>query len=248
MWNRYLLLLACIVLGINAHIPKKGNRKGNVESLKKKVSGYAKNYKQSYLLKSDDVLGTYKIDAYVHCDDAFEKEFKWNIYRNSHNANDFSLRTCRMKKKFNKAYNDDSFSVKKIFSDANIIYQQFIRKFSVFKFNITLKKNRRLEIEKKSDISNSIMSSLSNMVVTKKTQLTSEIPRWRLSFNYITGKKKLIVIIPKHLPGVNMRIYYVIVAYQKYYSRLFNTIGDIYIQFEGGFKKHNVGYFTMNPV
>ncbi|VEV58723.1 conserved Plasmodium protein, unknown function [Plasmodium vinckei vinckei] len=242
MVSKYLLLLMCIVLGIHAHIPKKNSKKGNIEVLKKKVSRYAKNYKKSYLLKDDGVLGTYKIDAYVHCDDDFEKEFKWNIYRNSHNGNNFSLRTCRMKRKFNKAYDDDSFSVKKIFSNANIIYQQFVRKFSVYKFNITLKKNHHIEIEEKKDLSNSIMSSLSNLVVTKKTQLTSDMPRWRLSFNYIRGKKKLIVIIPKHLPGVNIRMYYVIVAYRRW---LFNTIGDIYIQFEGGYKKHNVGYFTM---
>ncbi|CAD2102462.1 conserved Plasmodium protein, unknown function [Plasmodium vinckei brucechwatti] len=202
MWNKYLLLLVCIALGIHAQLPKKDNKKGNIKVLKRKVSRYAKNYKKSYLLKDDAVLGTYKIDAYVHCDDDFEKEFKWNIYRNSHNGNDFSLRTCQMKRKFNKAYNDDSFSVKKIFSDANIIYQQFVRKFSVFKFNITLKKNHRIEIEEKKDLSISIMNSLSNLVVTKKTQLTSETPRWKLSFNYIRGKKKLIVVIPKHLPGI----------------------------------------------
>ncbi|CAD2098478.1 conserved Plasmodium protein, unknown function [Plasmodium vinckei] len=205
MWNKYLLLLVCIVLGIHAELSKRDNKKGNIEVLKKKVSRYAKNYKQSYLLKDDAVLGTYKIDAYVHCDNDFEKEFKWNIYRNSHNGNNFSLRTCRMKRKFNKAYDEDSFSVKKIFSDANIIYQQFARKFSVFKFNITLKKDHHVEIEEKKDLSISIVNSLSNLVVTKKTQLTSEISSWKLSFNYIKGKTKLVVVIPKHLPGIIQR-------------------------------------------
>ncbi|WBY60442.1 hypothetical protein Py17XNL_001303521 [Plasmodium yoelii yoelii] len=248
MWNKYLLLLVCIALCIQGRPPTKVNKKGTVRSFKKKIGRYAKNYKQSYLLKEDGVLGNYKIDAYVHCDPDFEKEFKWNLYKNSHKANDFSLRRCQLRRKFNKMYDDESFSVKKFFSDANIIYQQFVRKYSTYKLNVTLKKNHRIEIEKKKDLSNSIMNSLSSLVVTKKTQFTSDIPRWRLSFNYITGKKRLIIIDPKHLPGVNMRIFYVIVSYRRYYSRLFNTIGDIYIQFEGEFKKHKVGYFTMNPI
>ncbi|KAI4836293.1 hypothetical protein MKS88_004083 [Plasmodium brasilianum] len=221
--------------------------KGTIKTVKKKVNRYSKRYRRSFMLKEEDVLGDYQLKAYYFFDDKFEKVFKWNLLYNFCKSN--TLNVCnyiKLRKKFQKMYEDESFSFKKYFSGINLIFEQFSHKYQINILSISLERDNMAYIENEPKITEVIMESLANIVSKKKLKYPVDAPTWKLSFNYITGMKKLIITVPSHVPGLNFSLYYVVVAYSHYYSNLFTSIGDIFLKFNGSLKKHNVGYFTID--
>ncbi|ANQ09405.1 Uncharacterized protein PCOAH_00040810 [Plasmodium coatneyi] len=220
-----------------------------ITTAKKKVVRYTRLYKKSYRLKEDEVIGRYEVKAYFFFDDSFEKRFKWNLYYKFCRSGTPSIcNYVKLRRQFEKWYDDKTFSIKKYMSDVALVYNQFCSKYSILLFDINLEPNHVLKISKVPNLSDILMESLTNLIARKKLKPPSDIPSWRLSFNYITGMKKLVVKAPSQVPGMNFYFFFVIPAYRYYYSRLFSSIGDIYFKYEWGIRKYKVGYFTMEQM
>ncbi|CAG9473141.1 conserved Plasmodium protein, unknown function [Plasmodium vivax] len=243
-----LLLLSLCVEGIRKS-PDKKKEKSLIKTAQKKVARFTRRYKKSLRLKEQDVIGRYEVKAYFFFDDSFEKRFKWNLYYKFCKTSTPSIcNYIQMRRQFEKWYDDKTFSIKKYMSDVTLVYNQFYSKYSILQFDINLEPQNVLKISKVPNLSDILMESLTNLITRRKLRPPSDAPSWRLSFNYITGMKKLVVKAPSQVPGMNFYFYFVIPAYKYYYSHLFTSIGDIYFKYEWGIKKYNVGYFTMEQM
>ncbi|CAA9989828.1 conserved Plasmodium protein, unknown function [Plasmodium knowlesi strain H] len=246
-----LLLLLWLSLCVqcirkNADIKKKS---GLIRTTQKKIVRFTRLYKKSFKLKEEEVIGRYEVKAYFFFDESFEKRFKWNLYYKFCKSNTPSIcNYVKLRRQFEKWYDDKSFSIKKYMSDVALVYNQFYSKYSILQFDIKLEANNILKINKVPNLSDILMESLTNLISRKKLKPPSDIPSWRLSFNYITGTKKLVAKIPSQVPGMNFYFFFVMPAFRYYYSRLFSSIGDIYFKYEWGFRKYKVGYFTMEQM
>ncbi|GAB67563.1 hypothetical protein PCYB_121310 [Plasmodium cynomolgi strain B] len=246
-----LLLLLWLSLCVESIRKTQDTKKKNslIKTAKKKVVRFTRRYKKSYKLKEVDVLGRYEVKAYFFFDDSFEKRFKWNLYYKFCKSSTPSIcNYVKLRKQFEKWYDDKNFSIKKYMSDVNLVYNQFYSKYSILQFDISLEANNVLKISKVPNLSDILMESLTNLISRKKLKPPSDVPSWRLSFNYITGVKKLVVKAPSQVPGMNFYFFFVIPAYKYYYSNLFTSIGDIYFKYEWGINKYKVGYFTMESM
>ncbi|SBT40250.1 hypothetical protein POVWA2_039310 [Plasmodium ovale wallikeri] len=246
----YALLLLCFLSCISTI--KNGSNKpknGIIKIAKQKFKRYTKRYRKSLDLKEEQVLGKYEVKAYFNFDGDFERLFKWKLYYNFCKSRSPSIcNYMKLRKEFQKMYDEDTFSLKRYMSDVNIIFSHFINKYSILQFDIKLDHNHVAIVSKTPKISEILMESFSNFVSRKKLQYPTKEPNWKLSFNYATGIKKLIVSIPSQVPGLTFTFYFVIIAFQYYYSKLFGSIGDIYFKFPFSFRKYEVGYFTMEKI
>ncbi|GAW82069.1 hypothetical protein, conserved [Plasmodium gonderi] len=243
-----LLCLSIYVEGIRKNECGK-KQKSLIKTAKKKIVRYTTRYKKSLRLKEEQVLGRYEVKAYFFFDDSFEKRFKWNLYYKFCKSNTPSIcNYMKLRKQFEEWYDDKSFSIKKYMSDVTLIFNQFRSKYSILQFDIKLEPHNVLKISKVPNLSDVLMNSLQNLFIRKKLKPPSDVPSWRLTFNYLTGVKKLVVKVPSQVPALNFYFFFVISAYKYYYSNLFTSIGDIYFKYEWGIKKYNVGYFTMNTM
>ncbi|EUD67806.1 hypothetical protein C922_01995 [Plasmodium inui San Antonio 1] len=243
-----LLWLSLCVEGIR----KSANRKKEsslIKTAQKKLCRFKRRYEKSFKLKEDEVLGRYELKAYFFFDESFEKRFKWNLYYKFCKSSRSGI--CdyvKLRRRFEKWYGDKSFSIKKYMSQVTLVYNQFYSKYSILQFDLTLDPQGVLKISKIPNLSDILMESLNEMITRQKLKPPSDSPSWRLSFNYVTGMKKLVAKIPAQVPGMNFYFFFVIPAYKYYYSRLFTDIGDIFFKYEWGIRKYNVGYFTMEAM
>ncbi|KJP86256.1 RsmD family RNA methyltransferase [Plasmodium fragile] len=240
-----LLWLSLSVEGIRKSADTR-HKKGLIKRATRKVAGYTRLYKRSFKLKEEEVLGRYEVKAYFFFDESFEKRFKWNLYYKFCRTGSPNIcNYIQLRRQFEKWYGDKSFSIKKYMSDVTLVFNQFSSKYSILQFDVKLEPHSILKISKVPNLSDILMESLTNLISRKKLKPPSDIPSWRLSFNYITGVKKLVMKTPAQVPGMNFYFYFVIPAYKYYYSRLFANIGDIHFKYEWGIRNYKVGYFTM---
>ncbi|SBS96001.1 hypothetical protein POVCU1_030450 [Plasmodium ovale curtisi] len=231
----YALLFLCFVSCIRTM--KNGSnkpKKGIIKIAKQKFKRYTKRYRKSLDLKEEHVLGKYEVKAYFNFDDNFERLFKWKLYYNFCKSRSPSIcNYMKLRKEFQKMYDEDTFSLKRYMSDVNIIFSHFVNKYSILQFDVKLDHNNVAIVSKTPKISDILMESFSNFVSRKKLQYPTKEPSWRLSFNYATGVKKLIVSIPSQVPGLTFTFYFVIIAFQ-YCKSSFTTLNclealEIYI-------------------
>ncbi|EWC86437.1 hypothetical protein CYL21_5539 [Plasmodium falciparum NF54] len=247
----FVFLFVCCfvssVIGMNVVIPrnKESRTKRVIKGIKKKYNGFTERYRKSFHLKDEDVIGAYSMQAYYFFDKNIEHMFKWRLFYNFCKKSPSPCNYFKLRKEFKRIYEGSTFTLKKYVSEVNIIFNQFIKEYSTVRFNVDLKQNHIANLSYTPNLTTQIMKSLTSLINDQLMENELKNPTWKLSFNYLTGTKVLIITVPSAVPGLNFFIYYYITTFKYYYSKLFGTLGNIYFRFQGSIKKHNVGYFSI---
>ncbi|CRG95213.1 conserved Plasmodium protein, unknown function [Plasmodium gallinaceum] len=246
----FLLFFFFLINYINGFVykNKKSRTKRFFNGLKKKYKNFKERYKKSFKLKEKDVVGDYQIKAYFNFDDKFEKDFKWKLFYIYSRRGKSLCQYFKLRKKYKQKYESKSFSFKKYFSDVNFVYTQFTLEYTHIKFNVNLEEKNKILVSYNPNITDKIIKSLTNLINGQDVKRNKKPPSWKLTFNFVTGKKRLIISIPSEVPGLFFTFYYEIVAYKYYFSNPFSYFGDIYFRFGGNLKKYKVGYFDFSKI
>ncbi|VWU51046.1 conserved protein, unknown function [Hepatocystis sp. ex Piliocolobus tephrosceles] len=184
-----------------------------LDAVKKKVNRYIKRYKRSYNFKTKHIVGDYLIDANFFFNDKFEKNFKWNAYKSFCTLKfPYLCSYIKLRRKFNKQQAGQT-KIKRFFSQINIMYLYFVHTHVQKNFEVKLNEDKSVVIFDGFDLTKIVNATLDTLTTPKEFEEPLKDPRWKLSFNYITGIKTLNIETPLKLPGITMTIIYSIKVY-----------------------------------
>ncbi|CRH01585.1 conserved Plasmodium protein, unknown function [Plasmodium relictum] len=215
------------------------------KKIKNKYDKFKESYKKSYNLKERDVEGSYRLEAHYNINQELEKKFKWKLFYSYFNKGKSLCHYLKLKRRYKKKYESETFSFKNYFSDVNIVFSQFKAQYTDVIFNVELFGNNKVVVHYDLKISDKIARYLTNVIKLTVFKHNPKPPSWKLKFNFLNGKKKLVIAVPTDVPGLFFTFYYEIIAFRNYFSSPFSLYGDIYFKFDNSFRRYKAGYFSI---